>query len=247
MSLPTLLSATDRYELRQATDAAEVRLAQRLRYEVFNLELNEGLPDAAGTGLDADEFDEGCDHLLVCDRETEAVVGTYRMQTGANAARHHGYYSAREFDFGPLEPARPRLVELGRACVAAGHRNQTVLGLLWRGIAHYARAHGARYLAGCSSLTSQDEAAGLALYHRLKAAHLVAPAWRTGPRPGWRCTPGGAPADPAPVPRLMRAYLAVGAKICGEPAIDREFRTIDFLTWMDLDTMPAGALRRFLA
>jgi hypothetical protein len=32
----------------------------------------------------------------------------------------------------------------------------------------------------------------------------------------------------------LRAYLAIGAKICGPPAIDREFKTIDFLILLNL-------------
>jgi len=47
-------------------------------------------------------------------------------------------------------------------------------------------------------------------------------------------------------PKLLRAYLAIGARICGEPAIDREFRTIDFLTLLDLQTLHPRVAARFL-
>ena len=239
--------ATDRYELRLAEHVDDVVLAQRLRYEVFNLELHEGLSSAFETGIDADEFDEVCDHLIVCERATGAVVGTYRMQTGSNAAAHRGYYSEREFNFTPFESVRSEIVELGRACVAAAHRNHVVLGLLWKGIALYAKSREARYLVGCSSLTSQDEAAGLAVYREIAASHLVDPRWQTRPQLAWRCSPlNGRPAA-LPVPRLMRAYLTLGAKICGDPAIDREFSTIDFLTWLDLRALPVRMLHKFLA
>jgi putative hemolysin len=239
-------AATERYELALAAEADDVRAVQRLRFEVFNLELHEGLPEAFVTGLDADEFDEACDHLIVRERETRAVVGTYRLQTGRSAALHRGYYSAREFEFSPFEPVRDQLVELGRACVAADHRNQTVLGLLWKGIARYAHAHGARYLTGCSSLTTQDEAAALATYRQLAASCLVEPRWRTRPCAGWACAAHEGGAIALPVPRLLRAYLALGARICGEPAIDREFGTVDYLTWIDLEALPVAVLRRFL-
>ncbi|MEO6244564.1 MAG: GNAT family N-acyltransferase [Opitutaceae bacterium] len=244
---PTTPSAlvTGRYELTLAEHLDDVRAAQRLRFEVFNLELHEGLAEAFTTGLDADEFDEVCDHLVVHDRETRAVVGTYRLQTGRSAAAHRGYYSAREFHFQPYEPVRDQLIELGRACVAAEHRNQTVLGLLWKGIARYAQAHGARYLTGCSSLTTQDEAAALATYRGLTAC-LVESRWQTRPCPGWRCSALNGHAVALPVPRLLRAYLGLGAKICGEPAIDREFSTVDFLTWMDLENLGSPLLRKIL-
>jgi putative hemolysin len=48
------------------------------------------------------------------------------------------------------------------------------------------------------------------------------------------------------VPRLLRAYLSIGARICGPPAIDREFKTIDFLTLLDLDQMPRVVRSRFI-
>lgn len=236
--------ATDRYGLRLAHDEADLRAAQELRFRVFNLELNEGLEESYALGRDVDRFDAVCDHLLVTERETGQVVGTYRMQTGSSAAANHGYYSATEFDFGPFEPARAQMLELGRACVAEGHRNQTVLGLLWKGIARYAREKGARYLVGCSSLTSQDGPAGLATYEVLRSRCLVEERWRTLPLPGWRCPAG--PAEPIKVPKLMSLYLAIGAKICGEPSLDREFGTIVFLTWLDLESLPLGVLRKYL-
>ncbi|MEO5961206.1 MAG: GNAT family N-acyltransferase [Opitutaceae bacterium] len=239
-------ATTDRYELRLAEHIDDVRAAQRLRYEVFNLELHEGLSSAFETGLDADEFDDVCDHLVVRERDTGAVVGTYRLQTGPHAAAHHGYYSEREFSFLPFETIRHEMIELGRACVADGHRNQTVLSLLWRGISRYAAGRGARYLVGCSSLTSQDEAAGLAVYRSLAGSHLVDTRLQTRPLPGLRCSPLHGAAVALPVPRLMRAYLALGAKICGDPAIDREFGTIDFLTLLDLRALPVRVLQKFL-
>ncbi len=245
--------STDLYELKLAEEPDDISEAQRLRFSVFNLELGEGLTSAVASGLDADEFDAVCDHLLVRERGTGEVVGTYRLQTGRTAAASGvGYYSEREFEFGPFEPVRGEVVELGRACVALAHRNQSVLGLLWRGIATYAQERGARYLLGCSSLTSQDAAEGLAAYAQLSAKNLVAEPWRTRPLPGWRCEASEDEVESRSrlgvrIPRLMTAYLAAGAAICGEPALDREFKTIDFLTWMDLRTMPPRVLRKFAA
>lgn len=237
---------TERYELSLAEHIDDVRAAQRLRYEVFNLELHEGLSSAFTTGIDEDEFDEVCDHLLVRERATGAVVGTYRLQTGMTAASQRGYYSEREFNLFPFEFARAEMIELGRACVSADHRNQTVLGLLWRGIANYAQTRGARYLVGCSSISSQDEASCLAVYRELAVRHLAPQRWQTRPQAGFRCSPLKGSPVAQPVPRLLRAYLTIGAKICGAPAIDREFSTIDFLTLLDLRIMPERVLNRFM-
>ncbi|HSI57649.1 MAG TPA: GNAT family N-acyltransferase [Ideonella sp.] len=259
MSTPALLTtpaarhtrshAAPAFRVRLAESTADVQALQALRFEVFNLELDEGLLQSYDTGLDADPFDEVCDHLLVEDASDGSVVGTYRLQTGRRAAQALGYYSEREFDFGPFEPMRPQILELGRACIHRAHRNFAVLNLLWKGIAGYARQHGARYLLGCSSLTSQDAAVGAAAFQRLQP-HLAPAAWRTRPVPAFACALATVSPEPPHIPRLLSAYLGLGATLCGAPAIDREFRTIDFLTCLDLHSPAMRALQlrgRFVA
>ena len=230
------------YVARLASSQADLRAAQALRFEVFNIELDEGLVHSYDTGLDADPFDAQCAHLLVEDPADGRVVGTYRLQTGLQARAGLGYYSEREFDFSPLEPARAQILELGRACIHLQHRNFAVLNLLWKGIAAYARDHGARYLVGCSSLTSQDAAVGAAAYQAM-APHLAPAAWRTVPLPALACPLDTLAAEAPRIPRLLSAYLALGAAICGPPAIDRAFRTIDFLTWIDVESPAIAALQ----
>ena len=237
---------TERYGLRLARTTRDLHAAQELRFLVFNLELNEGLERSFDTLRDADPFDAYCDHLLVEDEQTGTVVGTYRMQTGRRAAAGIGYYSAQEFDLSPFEPDRAEVVELGRACVHREHRNLAVISMLWRGVIAHARNQGCRYLIGCGSLPTVDEAEGAAAFRSLAERHLAEPRHRTRPLPGWACQMEGGTDRRAKVPALMRAYLSLGAKICGPPALDRAFGTIDFLTLLDLDAMDAGA-RRFLA
>jgi putative hemolysin len=236
-------SPAARYEVRLASHADELRAAQALRFEVFNLELHEGLPQAYLTGLDEDPFDAVCEHLIVVDRETARVVGTYRMQSGDDAAAGLGYYTEREFDLGPFAPMRSRILELGRACIHREHRGYAVLNLLWKGIAGHAQRRGLRWLIGCSSLTSQDETVGAAAHAQL-APHRAPAPWLTAPRAGYACALQPVAAEPVRIPRLLAAYLALGARICAPPAIDREFRTIDFLTWLDLESPTLRALQQ---
>jgi len=225
---------------------AEVRAAQSLRFQVFNLELNEGLEQSYAAGLDEDPFDAICDHLIVEHLPSANIVGTYRLQTGHNAAAYLGYYCEQEFEFQVFEPLRAEMVELGRACIHRQHRNLVVLGLLWKGIANYAQQHGARYLCGCSSITSQDQAVGASAYADLCRKHLVEPQWHTRPLPAYNFSLSQLAAEPVTIPKLLRAYLTLGAKICGPPALDRQFKTIDFLTLLDLETLPRVARQRFL-
>lgn len=239
-----LLGSPGHYAARLAKASDEIRRAQRLRFEVFNIELNEGLESSAIIGRDEDPFDAVCDHLVVEHLPTGSIVGTYRLQTGLNAAAHLGYYSQQEFEFRNLERVREEVIELGRACVHQQHRNMIVLGQLWKGIANYARERGGRYLIGCSSLTSQDPAVGASVYSELYRSHLAEPQWRTTPLTAFDCPLDQLAPEPVKVPKLLRAYLTLGAKICGPPALDRNFKTIDFLTMLDLTAMSPIARQR---
>lgn len=240
-----LMEVHGSYRLRFASSEADRLAAFRLRFLVFNMELDEGLDAAYATGYDTDQFDAACDHLIVEHSGSGKVVGTYRLQTGAMASANIGYYCEREFDFTPYMRLGDSVIELGRACVHRDHRSSEVLTLLWRGIAQYTVKNGGRYLIGCSSLTSQDSAHGTAVYEVLRR-HLVDPHLRTTPLPAF-AMPLMSPENASDkIPKLLRAYLAVGAKICGPPAIDREFKTIDFLTLLDLEALHPRVYRRFI-
>lgn len=255
-----------RYRMRVAESREDRIAACRLRFRVFNIELGEGLESSYATGLDTDQFDQACEHLIVEDKQEDnparRIIGTYRMQTGATAAEHCGYYSEQEFNLAPYEPLRPGVLELGRASIDCAHRTPEVLTLLWRGIAQYATDMGLRYLIGCSSLTSNDPAEGWALYRQLEPFR-VSPEFETTPTAAYACPmeQPGADAQPsacppesiAPervtikVPKLLKTYLAIGARIAAPPAWDREFGTIDFLTLLDLKQLSPAARSRFLA
>ena len=275
---PRLHAEVGRYSLRLAETAEDREAACRLRFKVFNIELGEGLESSYRTGMDTDRFDLCCEHLLVEDKlednPARRIVGTYRMQSGATAARNLGYYSEQEFSFVPYEPLRGGILELGRACIDREHRTPEVLTLLWRGIAQYATDMGLRYLIGCSSINSQVPAEGWQMYRQLEH-YRVSLELETVPTAAFACPieQQGAHAQPSPcqsnrsmpqsqspqspqsaqaatpckVPKLLKTYLAIGARLAGPPAWDREFGTIDFLTLLDLKLLSSSARNRFLA
>jgi putative hemolysin len=255
---PQIHAETTSYRLRSAISMDDRDAACRLRFRVFNLELGEGLDSSYETGLDQDRFDPFCEHLLVEERATRRVVGTYRMQSGLSAAQHEGYYSEQEFVLAPYEPLRAGTLELGRAAVDREHRTPEVLTLLWRGIAQYASRMGLRYLLGCSSLNSNDPGEGWQMYSQLERFR-VSPEFETVPTADYACPteqrgagaqPPDVPSDgpmssTVKVPKLLKTYLALGARIAAPPAWDREFRTIDFLTLLDLESLAPAARERF--
>lgn len=242
--LPGTIVDGGKYTVRFASTREELDAVQRLRFEVFNVEMGEGLEESYETGRDRDRFDAVCHHLLVIDNASGAVVGTYRLQTHAMARSHVGFYSADEFDLDGL-PAEviEDAVEVGRASVAKPFRNRAVLFFLWKGLAAYMERNRKRYLFGCCSLTSQDAEEGRRVMQFLLRNGQVHPKFRTTPRPGWECYDSRLESmqctgvDGVQLPQLFRLYLRYGAKVCGPPALDRFFKTIDYLVLLDVQAL----------
>src|SRR5438445_12838318 len=65
------------YVARLALTEAERAATYRLRFVVFNLEMNEGLESAFADGYHKDRYDDVCDHLILEERTTCAILGTY--------------------------------------------------------------------------------------------------------------------------------------------------------------------------
>lgn len=241
-----------RYRARFAANEADLDAILRLRFEVFNLELGEGFASSFETGRDEDQFDRTCHHLLVEDTaKAGLVVGTYRMQTH-EMALDGGFYSAGEFDLSNLPPdVLEQSVEVGRACISREHRNRQILFLLWKGLARYMTWNRKRFLFGCCSLTSQDGCEGAAALAHLRREGQMHPTVVLPPRPGFECVCDrsevvqAAETGTYDLPLLFRTYLRYGALVCGPPAIDRDFKTIDFLVLFDVQAMEPRTFHLF--
>jgi putative hemolysin len=235
------------YALRFALVPADVAAAQRLRREVFVDELGEGAADAGPADRDEDPFDAQMHHLLIEDRRTARVVGTYRLQTAEMAAgAPHGWYADTLFELDTLPDAMRREgVELGRACVARAHRNGRVLRLLWRGLARYLQWNDRRYLFGCCSVPSRDARDGQRVAARLAELGATDPALAVRPRAHAACPPDDRPASPVPLrlPPLVHGYLSLGARVVSAPAFDAAFGSIDCLVVLDIHAMAPATFR----
>jgi putative hemolysin len=234
-------------EVRLAESPAEVQAAQRLRYRVFVDELGaKPGAEALRTGLDADKFDAYCDHLLVLDHAKgdgmAAIVGTYRLLRRSVAQAHDGFYTATEFDISKLESTPGEILELGRSCVDAEHRNRPTMQLLWKGIAAYVFRHDVKLMFGCASLPGIDPAAHAAALTYLHRNHLAPAAVRARALPERHVAMDLAPAAAsheaaasafdaravvAALPPLIKGYLRLGGFVGEGAVIDREFNTID--------------------
>lgn len=232
-----------------ARTASEVEEALRLRYQVFAEELGARLP-SAHLGLDQDEFDEHCEHLIARDIASGEVVGTYRVLAPERARRIGRFYSDSEFDLGRLEHLRDRTVEVGRSCVHPDFRNGATIGQLWSGLARRVIAQGHEYLMGCASIGMDDGGVQAALiYNALVDQALSAPEYRVFPRSPLSFDPrllARSPHARMAMPPLLKGYLRLGAQVCGALAWDPDFNTADLLLLLPVSRMSARYANHFL-
>ncbi len=252
-SAPTrrVLFSAGPYDVVSTTHPADVRAAQRLRFEIFRSE--PGYSDAIGddaTGLDADRFDDYCDHLLIRHLPTGRLAGCARVLPPTRAIPAGGWYSSDEFDLTDLESISPETVEMGRAVVDPAHRSGAVTGLLWTAVLGYLENGGYRYLLGCVSVplgSGPDRGRDLRGIRDLAAQQYAAP-WQAYPHRevdvDGRRLDDLPPPNKAVLPPLLRGYIRLGARVCGEPAYDETFDVGDFLTVLDREQGDARYLAR---
>ncbi len=228
-----------------ATTPEEVREVQRLRYQVFVEAM--GLESLTNSeGLERDEFDDYCDHLIVRDTRTLKVVGTYRVM-GARAVAQTGcFYSESEFDLSRLQHLRPRILEAGRACIHPEYRSGGVIMMLWAGLAACMKKENAEFLIGCASVSLADGGNTINnLYRQLAGEHMAPPEYRVMPLLPFPLHDEAVPVDVA-MPALIKGYLRSGAWICGEPAWDPDFHSADLFMMLPLARLEGRYARHYL-
>ncbi|MBC3931563.1 GNAT family N-acetyltransferase [Undibacterium curvum] len=220
-----------------ATTPEEVKEVQRLRYKVFIESM--GLSALSNPdGLDKDDFDAYCDHLIVRDTKTLKVVGTYRI-LGPNAAREMGrYYSETEFDLSRLQHIRSGIAEAGRACIHPDYRSGAVIMMLWAGLAAYMRRERCSHLIGCASISLTDGGQNAAAIYRSLTENDFCPLeYRVSPHLPFPLDEIDTSNTEARIPPLLKGYLRAGAWVCGDPAWDPDFHSADLFVMLPLSNL----------
>lgn len=241
---PVPSAEAGQYIVRLAETASEIESAYRLRHDVFNVELGSG---ATSTGLEFDNYDLKCRHLIAIDRETGETVGTYRLNTIETAGSVNGFYSSTEFTIEDLpRDVIEQSVELGRACIAHDHRNTRVLFLLWKTLVAFISWTEKRYLFGCCSVFTREPEMGRAVYRYLAERGHIHDDFSVRPcKNGLTLTEDADPDIDIKLPDLFNMYLRIGAKVCGPPMIDDTFGSIDFFVVFDINNLNGKYLKIF--
>lgn len=223
--------------IRIARTTEDIEAALRLRFEVFNLELGEGLASAFRTGRERDNFDSDSEHLIIVDRRQQRVIGTFRLRTYEIAKTAAGFYSSLQFDLSALPPELlANAIEVGRICLAKTHRNTEAQILLLKGLGLSLLQKDKRYLFGSLSLSTRDPMHAGRIFEQLSSEGHLHPTLKVVPQPGHKClwykSSEGLRNEIA-LASWIRTSLHFGVKLCGPPAFNRQFRTIDLPFFLD--------------
>lgn len=239
--------------VKTVSTAEELKEALALRYQVFHREM---IGKSKEVGIDVDEFDFHCDHLVIVEKKTNKIVGTYRLNCSEFSRE---FYSAREFNLSRILQQPGIKLELGRACIHKDYRRGVVISLLWRGIAEYMASSQAQLLFGCASIKTENPRQAALLYKYFLSRERIIPEYLAFPTKPYSMpkldlwiqyfqnplTEAETKEVEELLPPLCRAYLKIGAYIGGEPAWDAEFKCIDFLTILHREDLNRTLWKRY--
>ncbi len=227
---------THRLESFIANSEALIREAQTLRFRVFAKEMGANIKTKS-EGLDYDDVDSFCDHLVVYDNVSQKIVGYTRLLNQHQAERLGRFYSQTEFNLDQVLTLPGRFLEIGRTCVDPDYRGGAVLTTLWSALVQYALEGQFNYLIGCASITPGPSGFAIdAVYRAIDAKNMAPSAIQVKPSitvpVQLRCD-----RDESGIPPLLKAYLRFGALVCGEPFWDEDFNCMDLFVLLPLDQL----------
>ena len=256
---PPVLVENEQFLTKFAETPEEIEAAMRLRYEVFMEEQGHLSGQGGANTIEEDKFDPYCLQLIIVERKSGEVIGTYRVHPGQVAQYGLGFYSAQEFKLDGMDKIAADTVEVGRSCVKPQYRNGAIIAMLWTGIAAVHARTKCQYLLGCVSLTTADPVIGYAVRDYLKTqgdvfikdvtvtpqSDFALP--EVDPELVREYTEGSRRAELRKfIPPLLKGYLRLGARFSSEPVLDKEFGAIDFLILFNFDEMDYKYARHFL-
>ncbi|CUH83606.1 GNAT family N-acetyltransferase [Thalassovita mediterranea] len=224
-----------RYLTRLATTKADVEAAQALRHLSFH-----GTP-----GLDADRYDDACQHVLVEEARTGRLVCCFRLLPLASGAAISDSYSAQYYELSALKDFSGPMVEMGRFCIHPDVKDPDVLRVAWGAMTAFVDDNGVEMLFGCASFSGTDEAAYLDAFAMLRDRHLAPKRWlprvkapqvfRFAER--LRRKPDAKLAM-RHMPPLLRTYLMMGGWVSDHAVVDRQMNTLHVFTGVEIAAIP---------
>lgn len=241
------------YIIKTISTGTELEEVLKLRYSVFHREYrNKKFP----FGIDIDQFDHLADHLVIVDKKKDKIVGTYRL---ISSTFSNTFYSQTEFHLDNFLREPGLKMELSRACIQKKYRTGVVMNLLWRGIAQLLVETGAKYLFGCTSIRTMELHETACVIKYLGEKNGLSSEYDISPLASYEMPGLKEYADKLEmsekvketakgfIPALFQSYLRMGASAYGLPALDKDFRCVDFFTVLQVSKMAGLYERKYMS
>lgn len=225
---------SEKFILKTAETQFELRQMLKLRHDIFYTEWQ---GKETEDHLDVDAMDNICDHLIIIDKVSSKVVGTYRV---ISSTFSNQFYSESEFHLEEFLRSPGNKLELGRACIHKDFRNGAIIHLLWKGISAYVKATNADYLFGCSSVLTTDPLLASKILAYMKKEGFHSEEFSISPTVKYLSPISQEDIDGSmvnEVPALVQSYMKAGAKFYGTPALDRDFNCYDYFMVLKMEEM----------
>jgi len=222
-----------------------IKEAQALRFRVFAKEMGAKLKTES-EGLDYDEVDSYCDHLIVYDNANKKIVGYTRLLNQGQAEKLGRFYSQSEFHLDQVLTLPGRFLEIGRTCVDPDYRGSAVLTTLWSALVQHALEGQFNYLIGCASITPGPNGFAInEVYRNIDIKNIAPSSLHVSPSikvpDELRCE-----RNESGIPPLLKAYFRFGAVVCGEPCWDEDFNCMDLFMLLPLDQLQARYSKHYM-
>lgn len=229
-----------RYVARLAQSDADIRAAQALRHLAFH-----------GTvGLDADEYDVICNHILVEERKSGELVCCFRMLPLSAGNEISRSYSAQFYELSALEEFEGSMVEMGRFCIHPDWTDPDILRVAWAAMTGYVDDNNVEMLFGCSSFKGTDADPYLDSFAVLRDKHLAPKRWvprikapkvfqyaaRLRRKPDLKRAQ-------LKMPPLLRTYLMMGGWVSDHAVVDHDMNTLHVFTGLEIKAIPPARKR----
>ena len=236
-----------RFTIKIAETEQELLGAFRLRNSVF---YEEWTGKSSPTGLDIDKYDPLADHLIIIQKDTNQIMGTYRLIPSAWPKKESSklvstkpcFYTESLYDINDfLQKKAGNKVEMGRACTLKSLRGSQAIHYIWLGLSKYFRITFSRYMFGCVSIVDINKQYSASVYKSLLEKGLVDKKAFVPPIGKYQIKDFDTVLSKVKtlagqnfkIPRLFLWYLSLGSRAHGPPAYDPEFKSYDFFISLD--------------
>lgn len=231
-----------KFIVRFAANAKDIRAAQILRYRCFN---------NGADGVDEDQYDAACQHILIEDASNGELISTCRLMHLPNPAEIEKSYSAQYYGLSALRAFEGAALEMGRFCISPEVNDPTVLRLAWSEVTKFVDQHDIGLLFGCSSFEGTSFQPYEDAFALLKERHIAPRRWL--PRPKARTIIDFAkrlrPKKPnlklaqKAMPPLLRTYLTMGGWVSDHAVVDKKMNTLHVFTGVEIKLIPPARKR----